>query len=387
MTSEPSAPAEAPTEGDEAIAAETNYAKTETEAEVRSARYRDKDVDIDPFPDIPRSLLSSEHIKAYVRQTGMIHPFVDRNDRLKSASYEVNAGGQFIYWDENGNKISVRVEKDGIITLPPNSISFIQLESTFRLPQYIAVRFNLRITHVHRGLLLGTGPLVDPGFHGSLLIPLHNLTSDPYTIRGDEGLIWIEFTKTSHLAEGRALAQAPEYKFDRTEARKNDQPPEYYFDRASKNRPIRSSIPLVVSEARKLAENASKAAERAEWTNKIFVGAGVLAIVGVVVGIFSFLETVKSNVMSALNLAATVSVTATQAASDAKRLQDDFKDLKVQFDSADGKRSADELQRIRNQLDETRGQIQALRAQTERLSDELRARSSSQSDSPQIAPR
>ena len=58
-----------------------------------------------------------------------------------------------------------------------------------RLPNYIAVQFNLRITHVHRGLLLGTGPLVDPGFHGKILIPLHNLTSEKYIIRADEGLI------------------------------------------------------------------------------------------------------------------------------------------------------------------------------------------------------
>jgi deoxycytidine triphosphate deaminase len=387
MTSVPSEPTDLAAGGHQPIVAETNYAETDTEAEVRSARYRGKKVDIDPFPDIPRSLLSSEHIRAYVRQTGMIHPFVDRDGRLKSASYEVNAGGQFIYWDENGNKISTCVQKEGTVTLPPNSISFVQIESTFRLPQYIAVRFNLRITHVHRGLLLGTGPLVDPGFHGSLLIPLHNLTSDPYTIRGDDGLIWIEFTKTSHSAKKIKLSNAPKYKFDQTEPRKNDQPPEYYFDRASKNRPIRSSIPIVVSGARELAENASKAAKRAEWTNRIFVGAGVLAIAGVAVGIFSFLETAKSNVMSALNLATTVSVTATQAASDAKRLQDDLKDLKNQFDAADGKRSADELQRIRNQLDEARGQIQTLRAETQRLSDELRAHSPSQPVSPQIVPR
>ena len=47
---------------------------------------------------------------------------------------------------------------------PENSITFVQIESKIRLPNYIALRFNLRIQHVHRGLLLGTGPLVDPGF-------------------------------------------------------------------------------------------------------------------------------------------------------------------------------------------------------------------------------
>jgi deoxycytidine triphosphate deaminase len=352
---------------EELSVAETTYAGSAPEAETRSARYRGKKIDRDPFPDIPPALLSSEHIKAYVRQTGMIFPFKDDDGRLKSASYEVNPGGQFIYWDEDGKKIAAPITKDSTFTLPPNSISFVQIESEFRLPQYIAVRFNLRITHVHRGLLLGTGPLVDPGFHGNLLIPLHNLTSDEYTIRGDEGLIWMEFTKTSHKAELTPVRDAPKDEFEQTEPRKNDQPPEYYFDRASKNRPIRSSIPLVVADARKLAQNASKAAQRAQRTNAIFVGAGLLAIAGTVVGLFSFFESVKSNTMAAYNLAATVAGTASQAATEVKRAQDDVKDLKTQMETGDARRLAEEFQRIRTQLDQARGDIESLKLEIRRL--------------------
>jgi deoxycytidine triphosphate deaminase len=351
-------------------AAETRYAESPEEAEGRSKRYRD----LDPFPEIPPALLSSEHIKAYVRETGMIFPFRDDQGRLKSASYEVNAGGQFIYWDEDGRKFVTPITKDGTFTLKPNSISFVQIESQFRLPQYIAVRFNLRITHVHRGLLLGTGPLVDPGFHGNLLVPLHNLTSDDYTIRGDEGLIWMEFTKTSHETKRAPVRDAPRNDFEETEPRKNDQPPEYYFDRASKNRPIRSSIPVVVADARKLAQSATSAAKRAELTNRIFVGAGLLAIAGTIIGLFSLFGAVNTNVMGAHNLIATVSTNATRAASDAKRAQDDVKDLKTQMGSADMRRSADELQRIRAQLEEARAQLETLKAVVGRLTDEMRSR-------------
>jgi hypothetical protein len=85
--------------------------------------------------------------------------------------------------------------------LPANPITFVQVEPEFRLPNYIALRFNLRITHVHRGLLLGTGPLVDPGFRGKLLIPMHNLTASDYELATKEALIWIEFTKTTYNCE------------------------------------------------------------------------------------------------------------------------------------------------------------------------------------------
>ncbi|MGY3506753.1 dCTP deaminase domain-containing protein [Bradyrhizobium sp. USDA 4471] len=345
--------------------AEVEFADSEDVAETRSARYRGPGKDIDPFPDIPRALLSSEHVKAYVRQAGMIHPFAEGH--LKSASYEVSAGGRFIYWDEDGKKISRPVAKDGTITLPPNSISFVQIGITFRLPQYIAVRFNLRITHVHRGLLLGTGPLVDPGFHGKLLIPLHNLTSDEYTIRGDEGLIWMEFTKTSHKAKEGVVRNQVEEKFEATEARKNDQPPEYYFDRASKNRPIRSSIPGVVAEARSQAKEAVDAASRAERTNRIFVGGGLLAVAGLVIGLFSFFESVKANVIAAYSLASSVSAVATQAGADAKKAQDDIKDLRTTVDAIGAKGTTEELQRVRSQLEDTRVEVQVLRREIDRL--------------------
>jgi hypothetical protein len=242
------------------------------------------------------------------------------------------------------------------------------------LPHYIAVRFNLRITHVHRGLLLGTGPLVDPGFHGDLLVPLHNLTSDPYTIRGDEGLIWMEFTKTSHEATRVQLRDAPKDKLVPTQERKSNQPPEYYFDRASKNRPIRSSIPVVVADANKLAQSASDAANRAERTNRIFVGAGLLAIAGIIVSLFSVFSGVNANVVAAHNLIAAVSTNATQAASDAKRAQDDLRDVKTRLEAADTRRSGEEVQRIRTQLEEARAQIESLTAEVRRLADQLRTR-------------
>ena len=235
------------------------------------------------------------------------------------------------------------------------------------MPLYIAVRFNLRITHVHRGLLLGTGPLVDPGFHGKLLIPLHNLTSDEYTIRGDEGLIWMEFTKTSHFAKEAVLTDCPRDEFKETEPQKNNQPPEYYFDRASKNRPIRSSIPVVVADAEKLARDAVTSAKRAELANRIFVGAGILAIAAVVVGLFSLLTEVNTSVVATNDFINNVSHQARQAASDAKRAEDDTKVLRSEMEAANTSRTTDEFQRIQAQLDEARVQIDTLKAEMQRL--------------------
>ena len=134
-----------------------NYFKDDEEASACARLHETSD----PLLSIPRALLSSAEIDDYVRLTGLLHPFYREN--LKPASYEAHIEGDVIWWDERGKKQRQRVKKGDEVILPASSIVFVQVEPVFRLPYYIAIRFNLRITHVHRGLLLGTGPLVDPG--------------------------------------------------------------------------------------------------------------------------------------------------------------------------------------------------------------------------------
>src|SRR5205809_514104 len=102
---------------------------------------------VDPFPDIPPSLLNSADITDYVRVTGMIAPF--HLDKLKSASYEAAIAGRCMWWDERREWKEVRLEKPGDkFVLQANSISFVQVEPKFRLPDFIVLRFNLKIKHV-----------------------------------------------------------------------------------------------------------------------------------------------------------------------------------------------------------------------------------------------
>ncbi|MCB8839499.1 hypothetical protein [Aurantimonas sp. VKM B-3413] len=226
----------------------------------------------DPFPSIAPSLLSADHIENYVRKTGMIAPFHlggGRKARLKKASYEGRIGSRAYQYNEQGSLISVSMD-DGVLVVPANSIVFVESGIDFRLPDYMAIRFNLQILHVHRGLLLGTGPLVDPGFWGKLCIPLHNLTDEPYTIPLDEGLIWIEFTKTtSNPRHGRDALGEPQQKAQFWDIEK--------FIRKAAAAPrgraepvaIRSSIPSMVTTANDKADAASKASEQAAKDAKL----------------------------------------------------------------------------------------------------------------------
>lgn len=184
---------------------EKYLSQSDAEAEERYKQYKTKD----PFPNILPSLLNSADIYKYVKETGMIFPFSYKDDGkkddnnevkivgAKGATFPIKIGDQCIYWD-NQNIRRVVDLREGSFMLQKNSIVFVELEPMFRVPDYIVLRFNLKIKHVYKGLLLGTGPVVDPGFCGKLYIPLHNLTNNDYEFHKGDELIEMEFTKLSH---------------------------------------------------------------------------------------------------------------------------------------------------------------------------------------------
>lgn len=238
----------------------------------------------DPFPDIPPSVLNAAQFCEYIAETGMIHPFYPEEELIKVATYDIKIGGRYLLWDNEGNKKSEVIEKREAFTLPENSIGYVTLDPFFRIPDYIVARFNLKIKHVYKGLLLGTGPIVDPGFQGKLSIPLHNLTTNDYTFRGGDPLISMEFTKIpyeSYVEKGESKVESNLYiPFDKDEE-KVGRDVRDYVARAASSRKIRSSIPKVFSDAKETIE---KVNSRSFWTflaSVITVGIGLATIAGV----------------------------------------------------------------------------------------------------------
>lgn len=266
---------------------------------------------IDPFPEIPPALLNENDIYNYCRITGMVFPFESEervlNTKLKFASYEIDFLGDVHYVDDNDvyKPPPERIEKGTPFTLRKNSIAFVYLQTEFRLPYYIAIRFNLKIRHVHRGLLLGTGPLVDPGYKGRLLVPLHNLTSKDYTLIGGEGLIWVEFTKLSPHVYWNPDARKS-FKSTPIKApshRKIDFSAQQFFNLASEGKPAASSIPGEVRIATKSAEDAKSTAVEIQKKVEKYAMLGAVAIIisiaGLVIETRSLILSASSGISSA----------------------------------------------------------------------------------------
>ena len=240
----------------------------------------------DPFKDdVKPALLNGADIYDYARVTGMIFPFEHHEESLKHASYGISFLGEAHHIDRKNNYRRVTIEKGTSFVLEKNSIAFVSIKTHLRLPTYIAMRFNLQIEHVHRGLLLGTGPMVDPGFNGRLLIPLHNLTAEDYRMRGGDGFIWAEFTKLSELR--------PEA-VDRIPGKRLHKPRKkgvvtYFQESSSGQRPVRSSMPEIILKSERDAARAKRYAQ-------LLTVAGVAGILALTLNFFSFVNDTKGQV-------------------------------------------------------------------------------------------
>lgn len=298
--------------------------KDNQDAEARYKEYKSKD----PFPHIKPALLNSADLSDYVAATGMIFPFYPNDENLKPASYSVSLLGVCIYWDKGGKKHKVDLKKGQRFALQPNSIAFVSLEPRFRIPDYIALRFNLQISHIHRGLLLGTGPLVDPGYDGNLLIPLHNLTNNDYVFKGGDPLIWIEFTKLSSHEKWSAdseimpIQQGKFYPFSKDGNPKIDV--EKFLSKVEPERSIRSSIPPAILSAERSAK----------WSSRYIQGLSAVGLLAIIIGLTSFLSG-WFEIISFVNSAKT----------DEKRLktlEEDIERLKSQVNSSNNNLSSNE---------------------------------------------
>jgi deoxycytidine triphosphate deaminase len=142
-----------------------------------------------------QGLLTAPRITSLCQQTPpMIDPFEEQ--LLRPAGYNLTLGD---LCQVNGKDARLTPEKPTLI-IPPNSLVFVAMRQVIRLPHYVAARFNLAIELVYQGVLLGTGPQVDPGFVGVLSCPLYNLSNNRIQIHRGDHIATIDFVKTSGLA-------------------------------------------------------------------------------------------------------------------------------------------------------------------------------------------
>lgn len=156
---------------------------------------------VDPNEEESRKgLLLSDEIRKFCEK-GLLIGTGYEEKHLRPASYTLRVGPDYVDSKGKRGKLS---KKAPSFYIEPNSIAYVSTLESLDLPYYVAARFNLRVKWVYRGILLGTGPQVEPGFRGYLSCPLFNLTDRASKITLGDEFATIDFERTSNFCRGKS---------------------------------------------------------------------------------------------------------------------------------------------------------------------------------------
>jgi dCTP deaminase len=129
-------------------------------------------------------LTDRQILQAYRQGDIAIEPF--KEDQIQGATYDLRVGEQAA---TTTSKKVVNIRESGYVTIEPGDFGVVTVLETIRLNQQHVGRFGLRSKFARKGLLATTGPQVDPGYRGRLIIGITNLSPKPISLSyGDDFL-------------------------------------------------------------------------------------------------------------------------------------------------------------------------------------------------------
>jgi dCTP deaminase len=140
-------------------------------------------------------LTHQQIIEAYRKAEIVIEPFEEA--QVQGATYDLRIGEQGA---TTTSKKVVNIKEHGFLTVQPGDFAVVTALEIIRLgPQYVG-RFGLRSKFARKGLIATTGPQIDPGYHGRLMIGMTNLSPKPITLSFGDDLLSVEFHRLSEAS-------------------------------------------------------------------------------------------------------------------------------------------------------------------------------------------
>jgi dCTP deaminase len=124
---------------------------------------------------------------------------------LQPASYDMRLGEEAI--TSSRREKSNPAEK-GLLTIPPGDFALVTTHEKVSLTPKMAGHIGLRSLYTKKGLVMLSGPQIDPGFKGVLVIGLSNLSPRDVVIPYKDAFCTVEFFD---LEESATKAYSGEY--------------------------------------------------------------------------------------------------------------------------------------------------------------------------------
>jgi dCTP deaminase len=117
---------------------------------------------------------------------------------LQPASYDMRLGGEA--FTSTGREM-INTKEKGILLIEAGDFAVVTTYEKLKLSRKTAGHIGLRSHYVRKGLVLLTGPQIDPGFEGILVIGVCNLSPRDIIIPYKESFCTVEFYELNEEVE------------------------------------------------------------------------------------------------------------------------------------------------------------------------------------------
>ena len=141
-------------------------------------------------------LMSDEQIRAAVQANEIILDPFDPT-RVEPASYDLRVGN-FAFTSSLKEKLNF--SQKGVLIIEPGEFAVVESRERVQLNRSFAGQLGLRSEYARQGLLLLSGPQIDPGFRGVLVVRLVNLAPKPIALAYEAPFATAQFFRLSRPA-------------------------------------------------------------------------------------------------------------------------------------------------------------------------------------------
>jgi len=150
-------------------------------------------------------LMTGDMIRSAILQGGILRIDNFSDSYLQPASYDARLGQEAI---TSSHREKINPANKGLFTIPAGDFALVTTHERFEMSNEIAGHIGLRSHYSKKGLSLLSGPQIDPGFKGVLVVGLSNLSPRDITIPYKEKFCTIEFYR---LTEPASVPYGGEY--------------------------------------------------------------------------------------------------------------------------------------------------------------------------------
>lgn len=216
-------------------------------------------------------ILAHQQIIAAVKSGDiLIEPFDER--QVQAATYDLRVGEQGA---TTSTKKIVNLRQSAYLSLAPGDFAVVTVLERIELGAQYVARFGLRSKYARKGLIATTGPQIDPGYRGRLIVGVTNLTPRAISLPYGDDFLSVEFHK---LTEASAVPYSGPYQ-DRVELG----PEEIEAITESEGMAL-SEVLITLRTLTRDVGALSASLKRLEWLIPLIIGVG-LAVVGTIVAV------------------------------------------------------------------------------------------------------